>query len=418
MTNPQNSPEAEVLKITLSTSKEIHQMKTFFYLFTILLLSLLLACSEDPPTNIDLENLNKKPVPPPPADPLVLLDGPNQVVGIYTVRQGNNDLGFIRVWTYEGSYTQTWERGGDGYYIDCVIGDSDNDGHDELLVVYRFETGKGRNKVTHYHLQVFENGDTDEPSRFLDLENNGVRLVVADANSDGFQEIVGGGREHVYVFEDDGTEITELWQSPDNTYDDLPWDLDVGDADNDQQNEIVYAGLAAGKFAVYDYLGGNTWGNKVYSEPIAIGLDQAKVADVDGDGANEVIGGGNYNKLTVWEYVNGAYVIDFESADLGGFTQGVAAGDFDNDGKDEIAVGTALSSNSVYVFKYDGSNYVNIYSNPITGMVSKIFAGDSDNDGIDEFVVASGDNLLVYDYEGSYIQRTIDAESVYPVMVK
>jgi hypothetical protein len=379
----------------------------------------MLACSEEPPTNIDIENLNKKPPkdPPVPTEPLVLLDNANQVAGIRTETLGNTHRGIIQVWTYEGGYTKTWELEGDGSYLDCTIGDTDNDGHDELIAIYHFETGRGRNKVIHYQLQIFENGDTDEPSRFIDITNNGMwQLVVADANSDGFQEIVGGNREHIYVLNDDGSVITQLWQS-ESIYDDMLWDLEVGDADNDSQNEIVYAGLAAGKFAVYDYLGGNNWGNKIYSEPISIGLDRAKVADVDGDGFNEVIGGGNYNKLTVWEFVNGAYVIDFESEDLGGFTQGVCAGDFDNDGKDEIAVGTHDGiSGTVYVFKYNGTTYENIFSEPVGG-TGDLFTGDSDNDGIDEFIVASS-NLLVYDYESSYIKSIIDNSGIYPVMVK
>lgn len=392
-------------------------MKTFIYLFTILLLSLLLACSEEPPTNIGLENLDKKPVPPTPPEPLVLLDNANQITGIRTETQGTNHKGIIKIWTYEGSYVQTWELESDGSYLECTIGDADNDTHDELVAVYRFETGRGRNKVTHYQLQVFESGDTDEPSRFIELTNNGMRLIVADANSDGLQEIVGGGREHMYVFNDDGSTISELWQSSDNTYDDLPWDLEVGDADNDLENEIVYAGLFAGKFAVYDYLGGNTWGNKVYSEPISGALDRANVADVDGDGQNEIIGGGNYNKLTVWEYTNGAYVIDFESEDLGGFTQGVCAGDFDGDGQNEIAVGSAEGNGgNVYVFEYENNTYVNKFTLPAGG-TADMFAGDSDNDSKVEFVVA-GVNLFVFDYESGYNQIFITDSYIEPIMVK
>jgi hypothetical protein len=329
----------------------------------------------------------------------------------------NHPEGIIRVWTYEGDYTRTWTRKNQGTILSVAIGDTDNDGNDELVAICSYTTGKGRNKITHYDLQIFENGDSDEPSRFVSLTNNGMMVVVADANNDGTQEIVGAG-EYVYVFNDDGNTITELWRS-ENIKDDHVFDLDVGDADNDGENEIVYAGLFARKFGVYDYLGGNNWGNKVYSMPSEGGLDRAKVADVDGDGLNEVIGGGNYNKLTVWKYSSGSYVIDFNSDDLGGFTQGVAAGDFDNDGLIEIAVGTAGANNMVYVFKYIGSTYTSIFEEPISEMVGDIFAGDSDNDGINEFIVGTR-SLLIYKHISGdvYSQVYSDPEGAGGICVK
>lgn len=395
-------------------------MKAIFYVVTLLCLSLLMACSEVPPTNINIESLSKKPVPPAPAEPLVLLDNANQIAGIKKVTAGTEPKDIIQVWTYEGSYTKTWEKGeDDGCYEVCAIGDADNDANDELVAVYRYETGRGKNKVTHYQIQVFESGDTDEPSRLIDITNDQILyLVVADANNDNFQEIIGGGRNHIYVLKDDGSTITQLWQS-ENIYSDMIFDLGVGDADNDQQNEIIYAGLFAGKFAVYDHLSGNNWGNKVYSAPISGGLDRAKVADVNNDNLNEIIGGGNYNKLTVWEHTNGEYLIDFESEDLGGFTQGVAAGDFDDDGEEEIAVGTADGNNGiVYVFKYNGSDYEIKFSDPIAG-TGEISAGDSDNDGVDEFIVTTMEGLLIYDYDDEigYSSTLIDMY-IHPVMIK
>jgi len=383
-------------------------MKSVFYFLTILFLSLLLSCSEEPPTSVDVENLDKKPIKDPPTEPLVLLDADNQIVGS-SWGQGRNNKSKIYVWTHSGGYTKTWTKVTSDQYVAVAIGDVDNDGHDELVAVRYYQTGRGRNKVRHFEIQVFENGAT-EPTRIgpdfgLTGENAVFGMALGDANNDQTLEIVIAGSEFIHVFKDNGTEITQLWQS-ENVNDDFPFCINVGDADNDGLNEIVYAGLSAKKFGVYKHLGGNTWGDKIYSAPVSGGLDRAIVADVDGDGYNEIIGGGNYNKLTVWEYTNGEYVIDFESAELGGFTQGIAAGDLDGDGKIEIAVGTAGNTSRVFVFKYDEVllTYTTIFEETISAGVNQIIAGDSDNDGVDEFVIGTIADILVYDYISGYSQ--------------
>lgn len=389
-------------------------MKSIFNLFAILFLSLLLACSEEPPTSINNESLSKKPVPPDPPVPLVLLNNANQIVGC----SGGN----ITVWTYgSGTYTKSWENSGNGGYKASAIGDIDNDGNDELVAVFVYETGKGKNKVTHSVVHIFENGDTDVPSRTSnDFEEVGgyFYMRLGDANNDGHLEILISTMNNVSVHTDNGTEVTMLWKSEDLSAQD-PFGIDVGDVDNDGLNEIIYPELGSGRFGVYEYLGNNNWGDKVYSEPLSFcGLDRAFVANVDGDSNNEVIGGGCHQKLTVWEYVSGSYLIDFESAELGGFTQGVASGDFDDDGINEIAVGTAGSNDKVYVFKFNGTTYSIVFEESINGSVNDMFAGDSDNDGIGEFIVATGEGLLVYDYDNGYSQTYSDPGSVSYVGVK
>jgi len=374
-------------------------MKNIFKLFAILFLSFLLACSEEPPTNINNESLSKKPVPPGPPAPLVLLENANQIVGCF---------GSLTVWTYgSGTYAKSWEKSGN--YPLAAIGDVDSDGNDELVAVFVYETGNGRNKVTHTVIQIFENGDINPSRTSADFNEGGVNaftyMRLGDANNAGAVEIMLTHMNFLSVHKDDGSATTILWKSEDLSAVD-PFSIDAGDVDNDGQNEIIYAELGGQRFGVYEYLGNNNWGDKVYSETIPCGLDRAFVADVDEDGVNEVVGGGCASKLFVWEQINGNYVISFQSADLGGYTQGVAAGDFDDDGINEIAVGTAFTNDKVYVFKFNGTTYSIVFEESINGSVNDMFAGDSDNDGIDEIVIATDENLFVYDYNGTTYSQT------------
>jgi len=384
-------------------------MKSIFYLLTILFLSLLISCSDEPPIGTDIENLDKKPIknPPTPTEPLVLLDADNQIVGS-SWGLGRNSKSKIKVWTHEGnSYSKTWEKEISDSYEAVAIGDVDNDGNDELVAIRYYRTGKGRHKTRHYEVQIFENEAT-EPTRIgpdfgLDGELAVFGMVLDDANNDGTLEIVVAGGKFIHVFNDDEGVITQLWRS-ESVFFDHPFGVDVGDANNDGSNDIVYAGSSSHAFGVFEHLGGDNWGNLVYSAPVGI-LDRAFVADVDGDGLNEIIGGGAYQKLTVWKYVDNAYDIVFESEVLGGYTQGITAGDFDGDTYNEIAVGTAgFFPSKVFVFKYNGSSYANIFEEPIPYGAVHIFAGDSDNDGIDEFVIATPTDILVYDYNSGYSQ--------------
>ena len=235
-------------------------MKSIVYLLTILFLSLLLACSEEPLTNVETETLTKKPIkdpPPDPTEPLDLLDADNQIVGI----SGYPTKGKIKVWTYEGgSYSETWLKEDDGLYEVSAIGDVDNDGSDELVAVYIYKTGKGRNKETHTVIHIFENGAT-EPSRTSDdLEGIGGHLYMrlGDANNNGHLEILISSLNGLLVYNDDGSEVTKLWQS-ENLSAVGPFSIDVGDPDSDGLNEIIYAELFGQRFGVYEHLGNNVW---------------------------------------------------------------------------------------------------------------------------------------------------------------
>jgi hypothetical protein len=349
----------------------------------------------------------KKPRPPQ-VEPLALDDSILQVAGC------GSESGLVNVWSHDGeTYNNIWQNTCGERVPGVVLGDTDNDGYKELAVFISYTTGKRKkDRVTHREIHIYEQGDQENPSRVsADLQDIGCwDLALGDANNDGMLELVVAGGSFIAVFEDTGTEINEIWRS-ENVEDDMPFGVTIGDADSDGYNELVYAAMPLGQFVVYEHLGGNEWGDEVYSEAITGALDDIKIGDTDDDGINEVVGGGNHNKLTIFEKVGDSYVIDFESEDLGGFTPGFDTGDFDNDGDTEIAIGTQAYPGPyyLYIFEYDyyEGTYVVTYQDG-TESVSTIFAGDADNDGVDEITIGTTDGFLIYDYLDDYTLDYLD----------
>jgi hypothetical protein len=99
----------------------------------------------------------------------------------------------------------------------------------------------------------------------------------------------------------------------------------------------------------------------------------------------------------------------FFGDDLGGFTQGVDAGDVDGDEEIEVIIGTAsvdANLNRIYIYKYDKVNntYFLEASVNCTGGVAQLSVGDIDNDGRDEIVAAS-QGIKVFEYvDGELIE--------------
>jgi len=348
--------------------------------------------------------------PPPPSPPLELDHSGFQIVA------GSSDKKVYHIKYMYGEYTNTWFSNKNDHRTPATsIGDVDNDGYKEITTVinYRKSIGPPQQRVSYQKIFVYEDGSTGEPnytSHNLGWSTNGVRdSLIADADNDGQNELILVEDKHIEIYEWNGSGFPELWNSPE--YDYFIWSVDVGDADNDAANEVVLAMFHIGSAIVYEYLGENTWGNPVTTESIgSCNIDQAKVRDSDNDGYNEIVGGGTSNKLNVWEYIDGVYVNVFLSEDLGGFTQGVDAGDIDGDTYNEVIVG---SSEAIYVFEYDfvKDTYPIIDSISVSG-VGRLEVGDLDNDGKDE-IASSGKGITVFDFIDCLLKYTYNFPHAY-----
>jgi hypothetical protein len=172
----------------------------------------------------------------------------------------------------------------------------------------------------------------------------GSNLAVGNVDADPALEIVTAGG---YVF--DGATGANQWASA------TPFGalVAVGDLDGDGVAEIVgmdewsrFRGFSA-------VLKAPLW------ERATSDNDAVMVADLDGDGVSEiVIGDGQWGNVTSYRYrpaTNDLVVIDQVNSQDHGVTA-IALGDFDGDGKPELAWGSGATSSGADVFVIAGWN--------------------------------------------------------------
>lgn len=384
-------------------------MKALFCIIISLLLlgSMFIGCSDQIVNSNEssssegsllLKKPNKPPKPPktPSATPLPALNMNDQYIA------GISD-GKVYIWDGD-NLTYMWSTSIDGANV-IGIGNFIDDGNDdnkELLVARRIKVGKGKkNSVESEELLIFTEGDI-EPSKTITLR---IRedytdalwdMKIANVDNDDDLEIILAFRDKLEIWEYDGTTI-----SPTATVDfssrlEFPWGIDVGDFNSDGvTNEIIvsFSGNFWRRYEYKDYSISEIEESTKYNEYGS--LNCVKIADLDGNGDVEVLGGSSVGKILVWESSNQIIASDQVIPDY--FAWAVDVGELDGnvDNGKEI-IGVSSNSNRLHLFHYDDGTL--IYEDKVITALSNslndvIISGEYPNNKI---IVATSNGLEVF----------------------
>jgi hypothetical protein len=354
-------------------------------------------------------------------NPWIIHGGDAGVVVAWEVTESGHSM----VWKSEsgsnGDQTLYSLEGGSNYGV--AMGNIDDDDNLEILV------GSGSGRVYAFDGATYEM-DWVSPV----MQELPIGIAVSDLNNDGDNEIAvttgtpgepknddGDGAEgYLYIFEQSGDTFVQAFQSGNI---DASLGITVSELDGDTYPEI---GIATGYLEIVDATSGSTdlhgtvriWGysGSTYEEEWSDELDQIvggiDSGDPDGDGDNElVVGTGGDDResnqdtaeVRVYHHLGATYTLDGSVIDPGRYYAfGIDVGDIDNDGEEEITVGTGeFEDSKSRVIIYDGDSHSEEYSKNVdSGSVWGVRSGDFDSDGFTELIYGtSGGELFILDGE-------------------
>jgi len=217
-----------------------------------------------------------------------------------------------------GKYLITSKNNG-GTTLDCIVGDYDNDGKNEIIVTGGFEN---------------ENS-------LIVLRWDGKELV----------RVAGWGYRSIY----------------------FPW---VADVDNDGKNEVL---VGHGRELTVLKWNGNNFDSHVIDK-FDYQVIGSVAKDSNGDGIKEIHTTFGYPRLCIYEWNGSGYERIYDKIWNGeaDTIEAIDVGDVDNDGKAEVCIGT----NKVHILEWNGSGYEEEYLiNDTYGGLAVTCVGDFDNDG-------------------------------------
>lgn len=268
-------------------------------------------------------------------------------------------------------------------------------GSDKTIWTYPFKVGKGS------IVQVLAaNVDADDALEIIVVSENSISIIydldeiavellsisdlirfaqIADTNKDGILEIAylltsnNIDNSDVLVIRTLTAPSTEIITIP---IDDVT-EIAFGNVDEDSNIELV-----TNKGSVYDT---STWKRKWFNDN-EFSDNTIYLADVNGNGIDEIIGADTFGDLTVYSAVDQVPLAKLEN------TQGcsLTAANVDNDNADEIILGDC-QRDRVSAYDLVGDKLEEIWSTSTQNYGSRsLISGDSDNDGELEVHWASG----------------------------
>ncbi|VVB60843.1 Repeat domain in Vibrio, Colwellia, Bradyrhizobium and Shewanella [uncultured archaeon] len=296
------------------------------------------------------------------------------------------------------------------------IGDSDNDGKNELLISGRDCTVRIMKWVEND--QTYSQVYALHPPLYPLVQCDAGGMAIGDVTNDGKNEIAATWYTAVYRYI-----AFKYWMIGVN-----PWiffngggsaDCLIGDCDNDGKNELILSGggdrqssSPVGEITVFKW-------NGLYLQRVAEWNDRnvygyvfmAGLGDVDADGENEIVCAYE-NKVMVlnWDAQNKEFVPTKIQRPLPLMDSpfGVVCKDCDNDGKAEILL--SYENPRITIFKWNGTGYTTQFDitwpdgDPV---IEGIDVGDTDNDGLNEVCAGAGVTHILQWNGTTYVEEAL-----------
>lgn len=294
------------------------------------------------------------------------------------------------------------------------IGDSDNDGENELLI-----SGRDCN------IRVMKWDENERTyTQVRSLRPPFYPLIHCDAGGMAIGDVTNNGKNEVAA-----TWYTTVYRYFGFKYWIIglnPWiffnlggsaDCLIGDCDNDGKNEVILSGggwqsSPVGEITVFRWNGFFLKKVSEWNDPDVQGyVYMAGLGDVDDDGQNEIVCA-YANKVIVlnWDAQNNEFVpMEILKTYPGQDSPfGIVCKDCDNDGKAEILL--SYYDPRIRIFKWNGSGYETQFDiswpdgEPV---IEGIDVGDTDNDGFNEVCAGAGVTHILQWNGTTYIEEAV-----------
>lgn len=296
------------------------------------------------------------------------------------------------------------------------IGDSDNDGKNELLISGRDSAIRvmewNQNEQTYEEVYILR------PPLYPFINCDAGGMAIGDVTNDGENEVAATWYTTLYKYIGSNYKIIGLnpyifWNNGGNP------DCLIGDFDNDGNNELILTGgplgrrsSPVGEITVFRWNGYYLQRIAEWNDPEGDGyVYMAGLGDVDDDGKNEIVCA-YQNKVMVLDW--DAQINEFVPTEinrpepLSDYPFGVVCKDCDNDGVDEILL--SYYDPRVTIFKWDGTEYITQFDytwpdgEPV---IEGIDVGDTDDDGLNEVAVGVGETYILQWNGSTYVEEAI-----------
>jgi len=267
-----------------------------------------------------------------------------------------------------------------------AIGDIDNDGLNEVGVAWgrHFSAFKWNGRGYKLMGRYIVSDNKDKWDTTLDC-------IIGDVDNDGENDVVvtGGYSSNipeVLVLSWDGNEFVEKSEwNPIGSRNDIyfPW---IADVDNDGENELIVG--PGNSLVVLNWEGEKFVPTtlKTYSRHTQVFGCMAK--DSNGDGTLDIHVTFGSPSLEIWEWNGTSYEEKYNRTWIGedATIEGIDIGDVDGDGVPEVCAGT----NHIHILQWNGTGYEEEHTITETfGALAVVCVGDFDNDGLDEINAGS-----------------------------